>query len=390
VQPSVDALGARARVLAVALILPLSAAPAACNALLGNSDVTLATNGDAQVGHAPEGGSDGTGDSASGDEMADARPGAGGGNDGGDRDGGTGGDGAGSDGAGSDGAGSDGAGGTADGGESDGAPDGDSGNPGLCDPAAPFASKTLVQGLPGGVEIHGRLSPDEKTLWFDTNFGTIFVGTRQSVGGSFTYKGLAADGSMVSFTGNDVFPTVSDDLKTLYFLNGGTNQLAAATRSDTTLPFVSDGGALPIPSPQGAQYRAPFVTGSTLYYGLFANGFPGSEIYFSDISGNSVTSPQIVPGFPLAQAGAGGADGERFPVVSRDGNTIYFLDDGSGSVGEIYVAHRAQSGDPFTTASPVTELNSGAGEQPMWLSFDQCRLYFMSFHSPMGLYVASR
>ncbi len=382
--PSVDAPGGRVRALAVALVLPLSAGPAACNALLGNDDVRLAASGDAQAVSLPEGGSDGTSDAPSGDGMADAALGA--------SDGGNGADGDASDvGGRDDGAAGDGGGGTPeDGSAGDGASDGDSGTPGLCDPASRFASPTLVQGLPGGVEIHGRLSPDEKTLWFDASGGTIFVGTRSSLGASFTYQGLASDGSPVSFTGDDVFPTVSDDLKTLYFLNGSTNQLTAATRSDTTLPFVSDGGPLPIASPPGAQYRAPFVTGAVLYYGLFADGLPGSEIYFSDISGNTFTSPQVVPGFPLAQAGSSGPDGERFPVVSRDGNTIYFLDDGSGSVGEIYVARRAQSTDPFTTASPVTELNSGAGEQPLWLSFDQCRLYFMSFRAPIGLYVASR
>ena len=257
-----------------------------------------------------------------------------------------------------------------------------------CDPTTPFSTITMVPGLPGGVEIHGRLSPDESTIWFDTTGGTLFVGTRQGLNATFSYKGLAADGGVVSFTGNDVFPTVSDDLKTLFFLNGDTNLITRATRSDSTQPFVSDGGALPLASPPGAQYRTPFVVGPTLYYGLFANGFPGSEIFFSDVTG-SFTPPQAVSGFPLAQAGTGGPDGERFPVVSRDGNTIYFLDDGAGSTGEIYLAHRAQSSVPFTTASIVTELSSGAGEQPLWLSVDQCRLYFMSFRSPEGLYVAS-
>jgi hypothetical protein len=246
----------------------------------------------------------------------------------------------------------------------------------------------MVPGLPSG-EIHGRLSPDEKTIWFDASGGIIYVGTRDSVGGVFSYSGLAADGGIVAFTTNDVFPTVSDDLKTLYFLNGDTNLLSAATRTDTTLPFVSDGGPLPLASPPNAKYRAPFVRGATLYYGLFAQNFTGSTIYFSDISSSGFTNPSAVPGFPLPEAGTGGPDGERFPVVSQDGNTIYLMDDGTGLIGQIYVAHRADAGVPFTSASLVTELSSGSGEQPLWLSLDQCRLYFMSFRQPQGLYVAS-
>ncbi len=150
-----------------------------------------------------------------------------------------------------------------------------------------------------------------------------------------------------------------------------------------------------IASPPGAMYRTPFVAGTTLYYGLFADGFSGSEIAFSDISGDTFSPPQVLDGFPLpGAAGTGGADGERYPVVSRDGNTIYFrdtvfVDSGVGQVGEIYMSHRAQSSDPFATGSVVEELNSVLGEEPLWLSLDQCRLYFMSFRSPEGLYVAS-
>jgi hypothetical protein len=253
----------------------------------------------------------------------------------------------------------------------------------------------MVGGLPSGVEVHGALSPDEMTIWFDTNGGTIYQGTRQSLGAAFATVGLGAGGAPISFTGNDVFPTVSDDLNTLYFLNGNSNLLTEATRADAGLLFVSNGGSLPIASPPGAQYRAPFVTGTTLYYGLYADNFPGSVIYFSDISGNTFSPPQALAGFPLmGAAGEEGVDGERFPVVSRDGNTIYFraavfIDSGVGQVGEIYIARRAQSSDNFSAWSVVNELNSDLGEEPLWLSFDQCRLYFTSFRSPAGLYVAS-
>jgi hypothetical protein len=350
------------RAFLLALAFPLAIVSSGCNALLGNDDVTGSANHDAQDA--------GTGDgsfSGIGDGMADAT---------------------------TDGMAADSGGGESDARLPDAAVDAVADGPTvgpLCDPTTTFGTPTPVPGLPVGGLVFGRLSPDEKTIWFDTGFGTIYVGTRDSVGGVFSYTGLAADGGTISFTGNDAFPTVSDDLKTLYFLNGDTNLLTAATRTDTTLPFVSDGGPLPISSPPGAQYRAPFVRGTTLYYGLFAAGFNGSEICFSDISGNGFTPPQVVSGFPLADAPVSGADGERFPVVSQDGNTIYLLDDGTGAggVGEIYVAHRADAGVPFTTASLVTELSSGSGEQPLWLSLDQCRLYFMSFRQPQGLYVAS-
>ena len=264
-----------------------------------------------------------------------------------------------------------------------------------CDPAKPFTSITMVGGLPGGAEIHGRLSPDETTIWFDASGGVIYVGTRQGLGTPFAYTGLGAGGDVVSFTGNDIFPTVSDDLKTLYFLNGDTNLLSEATRADATQLFASDGGPLPIASPPGAQYRAPFITGTTLYYGLFASGFSGSEIYYSNVAGQTFSAPQALDGFPLSgNAGTGGVDGERFPVVSRDGLTIYFrdvvfIDSGVGQVGEIYVAQRATTNAPFVTWRLVDELNSSTGEEPLWLSVDQCRLYFMSFRNPPGLYVAS-
>jgi hypothetical protein len=368
-----QAIPALRRAFLLALALPFSIVSSGCNALLGNNDVTGTATDGGQVARMGDGSLSGSSDAAA-DGTASGRDGSVAATDGG-TDATLSSDGGASDARVADGA-------------VDAAADGPTVGP-LCDPATAFGTPTLVPGIPAGGEVHGRLSPDEKTIWFDTSQGTIYVGTRDSVGGVFSYKGLAADGGAVAFTSNDVFPTVSDDLKTLYFLNGDTNLLSAATRTDTTLPFLSDGGPLPLTSPLNAQYRAPFVRGATLYFGLFATGLSGSVIYFSDISGNGFTVPQAVPGFPIANAGTGGPDGERFPVASQDGNTIYFLDDGTGTIGEIYMARRGDAGVPFTTASRVTELSSGSGEQPLWLSFDQCRLYFMSFRQPPGLYVAS-
>ncbi len=190
----------------------------------------------------------------------------------------------------------------------------------------------------------------------------------------------------LSFTGNATFiRRSSDDLEdAVFILNGNSNPLIwkASSRRCGVAVRLRPGRCAPrsraLPTAR-CTCRTPFVAGTTLYYGLFADGFSGSEIAFSDISGDTFSPPQVLDGFPLpGAAGTGGADGERYPVVSRARRQLIyfrdtvFVDSGVGQVGEI-LACRTAHNRRTTPSRPDRwwRLNSVLGEEPLWLSLDQ-------------------
>ncbi len=187
----------------LALFFLVTIAGAGCNALLDNADHELAAGDAAQDGPASGASSGSSGNAADGgafsDAAGDSSIGSSSGTD----------SGLGSSGGTDSGVGSSGE--TDSSAASDGAGDAGAGaDASSCDPRTPFSSIKIVGGLPVGTEIHGRLSPDEMTIWFDTNAGTIYVGVRQSLAAPFSYEGLAADAAYSAFVyrERDIYPTV--------------------------------------------------------------------------------------------------------------------------------------------------------------------------------------
>ena len=96
---------------------------------------------------------------------------------------------------------------------------------------------------------------------------------------------------------------------------------------------------------------------------------------------------------------------EHAPVLSADENKMYFTRrfDPDGAEGgfvfpsrssDVYFTYRTSKVEPFATPIRIDELaRSDRGEQAMWLSPDQCRLYLQIVGpDPNGwdLYVAER
>jgi hypothetical protein len=86
---------------------------------------------------------------------------------------------------------------------------------------------------------------------------------------------------------------------------------------------------------------------------------------------------------------------EYTPALTPDELTLYFASNRPDSPArgdlDIWVSKRASRDVPFEAPVNVQELNTAAGEDPEWISPDNCRLYF-SRSGPTGvkIYMAER
>jgi hypothetical protein len=106
---------------------------------------------------------------------------------------------------------------------------------------------------------------------------------------------------------------------------------------------------------------------------VFASNRAGSlDLYFT--TRGSVGDPWSTPQ-PISELNT--AAGESDPFLTADGLTIYFQSDASGN-DELFVATRGSTTATFGTPSPLTDLNTTANEQDIWLSPDGHHVIFSS------------
>jgi hypothetical protein len=260
-----------------------------------------------------------------------------------------------------------------------------------CDVAGAFGGASLVKGLEDRSISSGRLTADETTLVFSAATGCadescidLYVAKRGNLDASFAVTGLFPGVNVAA--ASEYWPTFTSDNLLMFFESsrsaiplpdgGFTNERAriwTTQRSNTTAQFsppyiqeifnVSD-------AIEGAPYLHP--KGASLYFmSSGRSGKGGFDLFVATLGGDfgAALSVENI-------SGANTAAPETAPVVSDDNLALYFARE--SPVHDIMVSKRASPGESFGLATPLSELNTPHHEWPLWLSIDQCRLYFAS------------
>jgi hypothetical protein len=171
-----------------------------------------------------------------------------------------------------------------------------------------------------------------------------------------------------NYVGNGLYsPTLSSDGLTLWFgliVSGGPEQLAYATRPNQFTSF-GVGTLATAPLHSNSWEGNPHLSADrlSLYFysarnnedlGLFraTRGSPGGT-FDNVVELTTVNSTAT----------------EQLPWVTADERTLYFVSDRSGSR-DIWKATRAQTSDPFSAPTPVSELNTAGDEGKISLTPD--------------------
>lgn len=209
--------------------------------------------------------------------------------------------------------------------------------PARCDPARPFGPPVELPINSAAADAGLRLTPDELTGYFYSNRG--------------------GDGTRI-------YRTVRTDREAAF---GPPVVLAEFA------PSV-DGPWSPGISPDGLSMVVVFNGGAT-----------GWDIYLTGRASPSAPFGGLVP---VAAVNAPGDD--LFPVLSPDGQRLYFKSARSGK-GDLYVASR--TGATFGPASPVALADSASfGEYNLALTPDELTMFFSRYTDATGLdvYVTTR
>ena len=267
----------------------------------------------------------------------------------------------------------------------------------------------------GATDAQGDTGPEgpacDRTKAFSSLDELTELNSAASVG-NFTPR-LTADGLQLFFT---------------RALAGDDFRLFRTKRASRKVPFEPPTEVLGLNRPAGEYDSHPFPLpdGTALYFQRTTGGAQGRDIFRAVATGSSFTQPAAVMGlsttainerapylandgrmwvdFELADGGTRRRIGsahqvrpdafdavepvdlgtpaladDQEAVLSQDGRTLYFASTRETSTGgwDIWVAQRATPGGAWDPPQPLTFLNTGANEEPSWISPDDCELYFM-------------
>jgi len=267
-----------------------------------------------------------------------------------------------------------------------------------CDLTQPFAAPVPVTSL-NTAEDEGsaRLSPDEKTIYFDAARAAVdpsghyhlYTATRSSLAADFGTPVEIAP-TTVNDAGVDTYsPVTTDDGLTLFFerVDNGTSHLYLTKR-----PAGGSAASFAAPTElvgvNGGSYNAnPFVRGT------------GAELWLAQATGTGSVAVFVASGTPptftptaVPEVDAPPGTDTEYPVITSDRKTL-FTARGTAKL-DIYVAVRADPLLAFGTPTLLPNVNVASFSQhPTWVSADGCRLYLASDRPGMGgqdIYVASR
>ena len=270
----------------------------------------------------------------------------------------------------------------------------------MCDTQSPFERVEAVTSVDALNPIntssaHERgstLSSDERTLYFHRELNgksSIHVATRPTAPGPFTQVILAP--LLENGMHFDANPQLSTDGKLLYFDSDRTSN-DGGPFAHTLWRFVLAGGpaATPVQLNVPAPAAEPFVRDKELFY----SRTPSSGAYVIAVT----DAAGINAGVPLpATVNPGGGQPSTHPVLSADGLDLYFARRVSAAVSyRIHRATRAALDKPFGPAATLTSAGVPSGpamnsmdesaQSPLWISRDNCRLYFEKTPLPAEQY----
>jgi hypothetical protein len=247
-----------------------------------------------------------------------------------------------------------------------------------CSKTAAFGTPVLVAELNTSSGDGGaRLTPDELSVYFSSNrpggagYDDVYLASRLSVDDPFGTPSLLVG---VNTTGDERDPSPTADGLTLYTMGGAypDRNIYRATR-----PTVGDtftGPSLVADLNTGGDEARPYVLPdhSAIYFAREPAGGT-HDLYRAAGTGGTFEAPAPVVGTNLNTAAM-----ESHPVVSNDELTIYFDSGRGGGLGgyDIWMARRVSTVVGFDEPVNLATLNSGADENPSWVSEDECVLYF--------------
>lgn len=243
-----------------------------------------------------------------------------------------------------------------------------------CDPSKPFGTPTVLPTLNSSFdEVSFALSRDELTAFIGReNTGnpptTLSVATRASVTDAFDAPAIARFvGAINDADGDEHNPSPTSDTLVLYFhrqtLTPDSIGVFAALRAGAqssydTGSLVSVGGAGLI----NALIPVISSDGQTLYWIDFQQFYlHAARREDTSLVFDSATSVSSIP--------------IHNPVLSRDELTLYYSD---GDATDILASTRASISEPFGTGIPVANVNSAQKDAPVYLTEDGCILYLSS------------
>jgi len=242
-----------------------------------------------------------------------------------------------------------------------------------------------------GYERDPFLLPDELTIMYSTDRtggmgGTdVWVAKRTAIGAPFQTPipmpgvNSTSDETKISMTSDGLLIVVGSNR------SGGQGGMDVweGTRGSPSGTFTmaqDHTGAINTSSDQ----HDPLISsdGLHLYLAPFIGGIQQLVVATRATTGDDFESPT-----PLAPLNSGTAECD--PALAFDERLIVFSSLRNG-VADLYYATRAQTGDPFGSPIPLTDVNTSAADGDPWLSADGCRLYFSSYVSGNpDLYVAT-
>jgi len=229
-----------------------------------------------------------------------------------------------------------------------------------------------------------ELSRDERSILFTRNC-EIWSSTRPALTSAWPTP-ARAQGLNVSTCESG--PALSGDELQLWFAaypdTTSPFDIFTATRVDESQPWQSVQRVDEL-SVAGRGDGAPSVTadGSTIVFQSSRNG-PDRLFISTRAPGAAWSAPVEIDG--LTPPGSG----ERSPHLSRDGRTLTFISNASGSR-DLWISTRPDTASAFPPAVHLPEVSGPDEEDDPWLSPDGRRLYFARVSSNVGqLYFAER
>lgn len=243
-----------------------------------------------------------------------------------------------------------------------------------CDPNKPFGAPTILEALNSSFdESSFSLSRDELTAFIGReNTGnpptTLSVATRASATEAFGAPAIARFvGAINGADGDEDHPSSTSDTLVLYFhrqtVAPDSIGVFAAIRADAQSNY--DAGSLVSIGGSGlVNALVPMISsdGQTLYwldfqqFYLHAAQRGDTPLVFGPAT--------LVSNIPIFN-----------PVLSRDELTLYYSD---GDATDILASTRTSASEPFSSGIPVANVNSAQKDAPVYLTQDGCILYLRS------------